>query len=248
MKSKVGYERLIKITLYLLIATCSLLIFIACENQIIIGLTDHMFCKDCERANVKCICSPGLSYKLGDIGPGGGIIFYVADGKEGRPFGFTVQMEPSSNNYTAHYLEAAPAGWYGTPVDPQINWATTGSTAATTFLGTAEGLGTGRRNTSIIIAEDGGASAARDCFNYGTAPYKDWFLPSYDEIVLLSQQQSIVGGIVDITGLNSYWTSTEPSDGVGATAARRLYVFDGSFVGHGSKGSANAYVRPIRAF
>jgi len=132
---------------------------------------------------------------LGDTGPGGGIIFYVADGLEGRPLGFTVEgyngATGSFASYTAHYLEVAPsdssssAKWGGS--DTEIS-------GVTTFLldsdADAYKIGNGRKDTQIIVAhlaaniteKDRAAQLAAGA-DFGGK--NDWFLPSSGELNLL---------------------------------------------------------------
>jgi hypothetical protein len=125
---------------------------------------------------------------IGATGPGGGLIFY-----ENRA-GFTM----TDDNSICHYLEAAPAD-----MPTQLAWASAGYTG-TLFpgdFGTA--IGTGRKNTTLILAEDTAAPAAYACKNYG-AP-NDWLLPSQDELNELHQQKNIVGGFTT----NWYWSSSQ---------------------------------------
>jgi hypothetical protein len=76
-----------------------------------------------ETGQVSCTrsgCSGGFA-KIGDIGPGGGVIFYVADGGSAetpiahtRPDGFKFyQNKDDATGITAYYLEAAPANALG---------------------------------------------------------------------------------------------------------------------------------------
>jgi hypothetical protein len=100
------------------------------------------------------------TYKIGETGPAGGIIFYdkgrVADGWR--------------------YLEAAPANTEFTVV-----WGPDKVVA-----GTGTGVGSGKRNTQLIVAAYGTSeSAARRCANLNINGCKDWFLPSQDELGLI---------------------------------------------------------------
>ena len=77
----------------------------------------------------------------------------------------------------------------------------------------ADGVGAGKANTAIIIANqgygDGATYAARICNEYSVTvdgvTYGDWYLPSKFELNLLYLQKSVVGGFAN----NSYWSSTE---------------------------------------
>jgi hypothetical protein len=75
------------------------------------------------------------AYKVGDTGPGGGIIFYVSTE------GFTVQgYSGGFSTYTAHYLGAAPigAGRINTALiiaDPNHNSDNAGNNAAKARFG-----------------------------------------------------------------------------------------------------------------
>ncbi len=116
-----------------------------------------------------------------DIGQnyGGGIIFYV-DG--------TMQ----------HGLIAAASDqsiglqWYN------------GSYVMTDTRKTA--VGAGQANTTEIVTVQGaGSYAAKLCDDLVLNGYSDWFLPSKDELNLLYQQRSAVGGFSS----DYYWSSSE---------------------------------------
>jgi hypothetical protein len=87
---------------------------------------------------------------LGSTGPGGGIIFYH------DPNGFIM----TDTGERAHYLEAAPVNMPRT-----LAWASSGFTS-TNISGTGTAIGTGRRNTALILAVDANAPAALACRNY----------------------------------------------------------------------------------
>jgi hypothetical protein len=129
---------------------------------------------------------PEPVYKVGDKGPAGGWIFY----DKGRVL----------NGW--RYLEAAPkdeltAEWgaYGKRID-----------------GTATGVGTGKRNTELILeylknntGELG--RAAQFCDEQFAGGFDDWFLPSKDELNLIYQNLKVkgLGGF----GSGFYWSSSE---------------------------------------
>jgi len=159
----------------------------------------------------------GKIYKIGDIGPAGGWIFYINPNPSG---GWT-------------YLEAAPAD-----IDKgsKSEWGGTGYL----INGTGKAIGTGKINTSKIVKfHDGlspdyytnsfnantafsnpncnfsnsndGTVAAKLCENYtvvykGTA-FDDWFLPSQDELAAMYDNLKMKGLGDFVSG--NYWSSSE---------------------------------------
>jgi hypothetical protein len=136
-------------------------------------------------------------YKVGDIGPAGGYIFY-ADAA-----GFVV------GDVTYHYLEAAPTDLEGT-----YQWGGSGTSCST---GTA--IGTGITNTAELVTHDHGTPssggsglhlAARACADFSminnNMTYSDWFLPSKKELALIYCTLKIAGlGVWSGT----YWSSSD---------------------------------------
>ena len=130
-------------------------------------------------------------YSIGDTGPAGGIIFYVASN------GFTM----TDDGTIAHYLEAAP-----TNTAIEFRWSTItweeykaseyDSSIFIDIPGTGIAIGTGRKNTALILELDAAAPAALRCKNYfitGFESYNDWFLPSKDELSQLRLRRAIFG-------------------------------------------------------
>jgi hypothetical protein len=125
-----------------------------------------------------------LSFSIG-LSYGGGIIFYT-DGT-----GLHGLISATTDQST--YLQ-----WFN------------GSYIATGATGTA--IGTGNTNTNTIVGVQGnyGNYAARICYNLTTMGlYDDWFLPSKDELNLMYQQKSVIGGFADIPYNSYYWSSSE---------------------------------------
>ncbi|MGD0757215.1 MAG: DUF1566 domain-containing protein [Bacteroidales bacterium] len=148
---------------------------------------------------------------------GGGIVFYVYDNGQ-------------------HGLIAATADQ-----STGIRWDAGTYTNTMAF---ADGVGAGKANTAIIIANQGygyGATyAARICNEYSVTidgvTYADWYLPSKYELNLLYPQKAVVGGF------GSYWSSSE-------------YVDSGAWVQSFIQGNQfvqfkfnTYYVRAVRSF
>jgi hypothetical protein len=180
-------------------------------------------------------------YTVGQTGPGGGIIFYVAS----TPFACG-----PTRVATCIYLEAAPSGW-NTGIDPQRRWANTTYQSATVNnstspeTATATAIGWGYRNTRAIILQGNtatadSAAALADSYTVTVSGvvYDDWFLPSQDELNELYLQRTTVAGFVD----NEYWSSSEN----GSNSAR-FQNFNTGTISATNKGFAGDYVRPIRA-
>ena len=181
-------------------------------------------------------CATGGTCVVGDIGPGGGKIFYV------HSVG-TFACGPTMTS-ACKYLEAAPTTGTNAWVDQNYLWS--GNT--TDLIGASasgEAIGTGYSNTLAIVGQSGGGNtsgrAAMATRAYrGPNGLSDWFLPSSSEVYQLHLNKDLVS--LSNT-FDDFWSSTE----CGSNCAWITWNHgDGSFWGN-DKNSDNA-VRPIRAF
>jgi len=185
--------------------------------------------------------------QIGDTGPGGGIIFYVADGGgsparnpfivPASPDGYT----PAWTAYTAYYLEAAPVDISGTQLWASENHLipNLSSMDETDWI-----IGRGRLNTALIIAHGAAnsyttpaASACRDLAG------DDWFLPSRNELNELyklyeENGRNFYGNLTD----GVYWSSSQFNS---MYAWGHVFVID--YEVDRPKGSDDS-VRAVRAF
>jgi len=171
------------------------------------------------------------TYKIGDVGPGGGIVFYFS--KEG----FRV-YDGKGGDVICHYLEMSKntlgvSQWF-----PEYS-----------NIGTQEGLGYGKSNTYKILnastskklTEDN--CAAYRCSKYSTSRTKagEWWLPSNDELDLIYQNQK--ERVLASCGDSYHWSSSESS---GYFAWIKNFG-DGDW-GNGGKIYYEISVRAVRAF
>jgi hypothetical protein len=207
-----------------------------------------------------------IVYAVGDTGPGGGKIFYVAS----TPFACGPTRAAACT-----YLEAAPSGW-NTGNDPQRRWAnttyqtTTVNNSTSPETATATAIGWGYRNTRAIIlqgntdtATSAAALADSHTVTVSGVAYDDWYLPSKDELNQMCKWQRGItgadlttlttvctGGVVNTgTGASGfgevlYWSSSENNTNYALTQA---FTNLGTQASDGTKNLAN-YVRPVRAF
>ena len=179
---------------------------------------------------------------IGDVGPGGGVIFYYLAA------GFKCGPTRTAN---CKYLEAAPSGWSGVS-DKRVTWAklpyydTVVNNPTSPETSTARAIGWGYRNTLAIINQgntETTTSAASLAVSYTVTVngdiYDDWFLPSRDELQQMYDNQSSIGGFV--VG-DPYWSSTEMASG---TAYTYRFNTGGAVV---SKNQSVVRVRPVRSF
>lgn len=171
---------------------------------------------------------------VGDTGPGGGMVFYVAD----EPFACLDDAQCT-------VLEAAPAGWYGTDTDPEVPWCQADQPGYTAPVDLDPAIGAGWLNTLTINAECGPDSAAGIVLGYRGAGLDDWYLPSKDELAALYEARSSVGGMDD-DPLSYYWASwQDPSlDAINAA----VQFFDDEGLSGATFKDLTARVRPIRSF
>ena len=108
---------------------------------------------------------------------------------------------------------------------------------------TGSTIGTGMRNTNLIVASQGASAltyAAGKCRAVTDGGYTDWYLPSRNESEAICN--AYVGGGFGSLGI--LWSSTENSSGVGA------YVIDnGICAGNAGWSKTNAQnIRAVRSF
>ena len=173
-------------------------------------------------ANGRSMC------KVGQIGPGGGTIFFVDYHQIYSDF---------------DYLEAAPAFWAGTlGVDPTSEWCS--NTESKIELGlnnwSSRAIGLGPLNTKTMLANcTSGAANLVATYNASTYTKKrDWFLPTIGELMLMSNNLQGLAGLL----ASDYWSSSGSSEISGWVQS-----FDHSYQGEATKGTLY-HVRPVRRF
>ena len=196
------------------------------------------------------------TYQVGETGPGGGIVFYVASTISNSPTSFTCGVDLKA---TCTYLEAAiangttPSTWKpGTTAQ----WGCKGTDVMTSLQRTASlEIGQGRANTILITGASCNvpASAASIAKAYNGGGRNDWFLPSRDELNELCKYVRNIGQAAGVTvpclgwsrtdfDTTFYWSSSEGYKGV-AWLYHFLYGF-----GYTADKNDSLLVRPVRAF
>jgi uncharacterized protein len=133
---------------------------------------------------------PTRDFTVGDVGPAGGLIFYVSP-------------SPAADGW--RFLEAAPADQ-----GAGAKWG-----CFRTAIAGARGtdVGAGAQNTRDMLAHcEDAASAAALCANYHLNGVGGWFLPSRDELALMHRNLAAagLGGFaVGAPDNVSYWSSTQ---------------------------------------
>ena len=209
-------------------------------------------------------------YTIGQNGPGGGKVFYVAT---------TAFSCGPTLAATCTYLEAVPFGWMteldfkGDTVDVNRNWSESTPVDLQrgpfgTTGGTATAIGSGYQNTKAMFdvgndntAVSAGALAYAYTVTVLGVTYDDWYLPSKNELNQMCKWQRGItgealtnlatvctGGVIN-SGVGAqgfdgdYWTSTEVND---------FTVWSQSFVTGAQRNNTakqeGGRVRPIRAF
>ncbi|MFP3043498.1 hypothetical protein LQZ19_16915 [Treponema primitia] len=165
------------------------------------------------------------NYKVGDFGPAGGIVFYDKGVFSGG----------------WRYLEAAPAELEFTA---QWGWYNNG-TYGPSVSGTSTAIGGGKRNTQLIIdaLKSGGhtGKAAQLCLSLDYDGFKDWFLPSKDELNLMYTNLKAKG----LGGFSSNWYLSSSEDG--SYHAWIQSFSDGRQSNFSNKDNSSS-VRAVRAF
>jgi len=220
----------------------------ATKQTISLGVFEDV-CTRCDEAHAH-----EFTYEIGDEGPAGGIIFYVADNTDGRLDGITIQGYGNFGDngyfaeYTAYYLEVASANmaqvrWQAASGNTLIDGITTWANNAEKDAGLAASIGVGRKDTQTIVNSAAFAAltntAAQICASRNAGGKTDWFLPSLGEL----NEMYKVKGQTGIPTTGSFWSSSQYDNGIAW-----LQVFGNGHQGFDTKGGDHHHVRAIRAF
>lgn len=138
-------------------------------------------------------CATGGVCIVGNTGPGGGKVFYVA----GSPFACGPTLASSCT-----YLEAALSDDSGVACEAGSIAGNSGSAYLDTN-GTYNDIGAGYKSTLVItnVCSQGASASARA--KVGSGGQTDWYLPNRAELNTLYGQRVLVGGFSS----NQYWAS-----------------------------------------
>jgi hypothetical protein len=180
-------------------------------------------------------CATGGPCAIGDIGPGGGIVF----------------ITPSTPSGNGKYFEAAPANWTGSDDIASVGKFCTAATSQDGISRGASqfGIGWGDTNTSLFDSNCTGG-AVRLAADYAGGGFTDWFIPNTNEATQLMNYGDTVGllklGANWTTGTWGYWASTENS----STQMKAIQNSGGTWVIGATEKSDSTHnmVRPVRMF
>jgi hypothetical protein len=193
--------------------------------------------------NLDCIRAIAPVCNVGDIGPGGGIVFY--DAGKTQSWGRYLEIAPKS-------CEGERLPWR--PANNTINVYFGRSAAKSRVY--AKLLGMGKINTDRIVSAIGARSHAAKFADDSVCGGKDdWFLPSKNELDIAFNrlaQNRVAGTDTPVGGFNKgyYWTSSDYNN----KTAWTQYFMDGQQFDRvqtldGNKNPPTPFrVRPVRAF
>ena len=201
------------------------------------GAMDKLNKLDCRpRFDKDKICT----LKIGDYGPGGGKVFYVAP----RDF-IQTGATGSMCSTKCKYLEAAPANWQNNDTkDPIRTWAAVSNQSKVVVGASEVGIGSGFQNSLKIAAQSDNKasnSAAVLAREYRGDFENDWHLPSKNELYELMKTNSGVDLSVD-----RYWSSSQFLETT--TAWTQTSKYQGVFGQLSNAKKSEFAVRPVRAF
>ena len=185
-------------------------------------------------------CAQGGECVVGNTGPGGGTVFYVAAATFAST-GSNCNTAGAGGTSTCLYLEAEPS------IIRTGFWCSVNTAIGATAQSNSIGGGMSNTNAASFCT----TGAIRVALDYSRTvsgvTYSDWHLPSFNELAQIYVQRNLAG--IDIfSPAVYYWSSTEQSSGGGCCA--RVYRFhDGAANISAGKTAFNDFrIRVVRAF
>ena len=197
-------------------------------------------------------CAQGGTCAVGDAGPGGGVVFYArTSGDFSDSYTFTWQFMniPQTNVVNVSlgstdvaglqfdYLESAPSSGIVTRPQASADGAT----------GTSFALGAGQANTNLFKQQFPNDTSLNNASlyadNYSNNGLGDWFLPSVDELALLS-----IRHLNNELGANDPFSQTNIFFWSSSAMENFLKDDSGLTKNYGMNSPATNSVIPIRAF
>ena len=189
--------------------------------------------------------SSAVTYKIGDTYGGGKVAYIFQSGDSGYVEGQQHGLIAAEADVNTIYKDA----WDGESYTGTYVWSTSQCKITTNadygyqeIRTTGKAIGDGAGNTIKILAKYPSAiypnSAAAVAHEYRGGGFKDWVLPSMEELKRLYESKGLVGGYADFV----YWSSSEMSPSVAW-----YKIFINGLLGDSIK-SYFKRVRPVRAF
>jgi len=180
-------------------------------------------------------CAAGGPCAIGDIGPGGGIVF----------------IAPSTpGNSTGQFFEAAANTWNGSAPDGMGQWCNASNAG---LIGLGNSIGSGTTNTATIAAacaSTGTGDASEYISGLTIGGLTGWFLPSRDEMLAFYDQRALLTGSFATNQVEDnarYLTSSQDTNFLNAIG---VYMQGSSSPGSalGVSKQFNFSLRPMRMF
>lgn len=167
-------------------------VFVLCATSLAFGVSAAS-AASCADTGVTTVC------RLGDTGPGGGTVFYDAGSQQW--WGRYLEFRPTNGAqaWTSEALKLTSIYTDGSDgmsrVQQQLR---------------SKGIGIGKLNTAVIIAQQNEASAAKSASDFRGGNLANWYLPSKNELNALNDWSALNR---KVAGSAPQWSSSEAGDG-----------------------------------
>jgi len=195
--------------------------------------------------------SAGYRYQVGDVGPGGGIIYML-------PTTSITTPPPGSttlSNTTDLYYECAPQTWDGGSYDPVYTFGCYQTSGPPPCPTSNPAIGYGLYDSQCYYSACASRPiAVSKALDLTLNTYSDWFLPSAEELKMLQWQVIDYGNIFEVIlygppqppgTSGNYWSSTDYS----SFQAGNMLMTDYTYANYGYSDKYALYsVKPVRSF
>jgi hypothetical protein len=134
-------------------------------------------------------------------------------------------------------------GFRATSEEPRATWCPMGSPGYGVILPTGVAVGTGAENTRLVIANCGEQTAAGLAASYRGGGRTDWYLPAWEELVILMSQSDL---LIPVRMLSPWWSSSQVPSTPDAVWTYSQGAWGNQQIS--KKHFTAPHLRPIRAF